>query len=872
MTTEQTAATGHHDGGDTAAGGTATSLRSGADTQAEARVLTLDHLTRQQRLIVDVEHLQRVGLRHLFPVGQTKTPKGQGLWRNGGTDYATTPMSLQEWAKRIASGKPHGIAVIGNAETGVAVIDVEAPGMEEPMIQAALQTLPDTCQVVTLSGGRHAYLIVDGEYPDHHKDLAAHPPGEGQTNRVLLAEVRLAPNYAVIVGPGRPPLRPDFMPHRISRDDYDRVVDMIRQAGTYVPQPPERKPYNGDGSGGGTGSIITEAVKGGSLSPLAVLPDGWQVTGHDAGGRVFVVRPGSESDTSGNVRDGVVCIHSTSVDWAPPPPSAKSAAGMTAAECLARARFGGDYNAAMRWVEQAAADLADDGTIPPAPWSEAPDVLAEIHRARQEALADYRARKEAEELQAFTPDQGDSADPDEGATDADKPGNTCSRRDVHDRFAYWFGDYFDHQYLDVVLSVALTGLRLDGDPCWLQVIGGAGVGKTEVTAALADSGCMVVSTISGEAALLSGTSAKSRAKNATGGLLRTVGARGVLVIKDFTTILSLHREKRAEILAALREIYDGMWTRNLGVDGGQTLSWSGRLTVISCVTGVYDDHHGVIAAMGDRFLSLRLDSEDRAMRQHATRRAIANVGGEAAMRQQLGDVVAGFLRNLQIPDDLAPDDQTTSRIVALADLVARARSQVSKDFKGDPENAHAAEMPTRVAKQLAQLWRGATACGLSADEALAVVERVAADSIPPDRRQVLVAVSTLRQPTTHDVALVTGMSRRKADRVLQELDMMRMIRKEQPQGSAWVWYPAEAHADDMDSGWLQVLSMVSATRGVCLLCAEMSDGVADPPEQGQTEADDEGQPEADEASLSTDIPVPDDISAQGKDDEDWMPF
>ena len=94
--------------------------------------------------------------------------------------------------------------------------------------------------------------------------------------------------------------------------------------------------------------------------------------------------------------------------------------------------------------------------------------------------------------------------------------------------------------------------------------------------------------------------------------------------------------------------------------------------------------------------------------------------------------------------------------------------------------------------------------------------------------------------------------------------MMRMIRKEQPQGSPWVWYPAEAHADDMDSGWLQVLSMVSATRGVCLLCAEMSDGVADPPEPGQTEAD--------EAFLSTDIPVPDDISAQGKDDEDWMPF
>lgn len=438
-----------------------------------------------------------------------------------------------------------------------------------------------------------------------------------------------------------------------------------------------------------------------------------------------------------------------------------------------------------------------------------------------------------------------------------------TRRQVHDVFAYWFGKHFDHQYLDIVLSVALTGLQFDGDPAWLQVVGGSGVGKTEVTTATADAGSMVISTLSGESALLSGTPAKSRAKNATGGVLRTIGARGTLVIKDFTSILSLHNDKRAEILAALREIYDGQWTRSLGVDGGQTLSWLGRLTVISCVTGVYDSHHAVIAAMGDRFLLLRLDSDDREMRLHATRQAIANVGGEDAMRRELGEAVAGFLSSLDVAGTLTPDGDTLERVVALADLVARARSQVSRDLRsGDPEYAHAPEMPTRIAKQLTQLWRGAVGCGLSSGEALAVVQRVAADSIPPDRRQVIESVSTLREPTTGDIAQVTGMSRRKADRVLQELSMLKLIRKQSHEKQQpWTWHPADAHAADMAAGWLAALSRGYGKADSCDLCAEKSDSP-----KGSQEGDQEPPSEhetAPECPISTRQPVPTDFSAHG---------
>jgi hypothetical protein len=50
------------------------------------------------------------------------------------------------------------------------------------------------------------------------------------------------------------------------------------------------------------------------------------------------------------------------------------------------------------------------------------------------------------------------------------------------------------------------------------------------------------------------------------------------------SILSADRNVRNGVLAALREIYDGRWQRNVGVDGGRTLTWTGRLTVVGACT------------------------------------------------------------------------------------------------------------------------------------------------------------------------------------------------------------------------------------------------------------------------------------------------
>ena len=56
---------------------------------------------------------------------------------------------------------------------------------------------------------------------------------------------------------------------------------------------------------------------------------------------------------------------------------------------------------------------------------------------------------------------------------------------------------------------------------------------------------------------------KQRTGGAKGGLLRQIGAFGFISLKDFGSILSMHADGKAEVLAALREIYDGAWTRQI---------------------------------------------------------------------------------------------------------------------------------------------------------------------------------------------------------------------------------------------------------------------------------------------------------------------
>jgi hypothetical protein len=189
-----------------------------------------------------------------------------------------------------------------------------------------------------------------------------------------------------------------------------------------------------------------------------------------------------------------------------------------------------------------------------------------------------------------------------------------------------------------VLGTVAANL-LPGDPVWLGLIGPPSSAKTEIlnsTLMLPD---VVQAATVTPASLLSGTPKKQFDKSAKGGLLRRIGDFGIIVLKDFGSILSMRPDAKAETLAALREVYDGSWTRHLGTDGGKMLSWQGKVGLLFGATGVIDAHYSVIGAMGDRFLFNRLAP----LSEGQFKRALKHQGAATKrMRTELAEAVASL--------------------------------------------------------------------------------------------------------------------------------------------------------------------------------------------------------------------------------------
>ena len=371
---------------------------------------------------------------------------------------------------------------------------------------------------------------------------------------------------------------------------------------------------------------------------------------------------------------------------------------------------------------------------------------------------------------------------------------------ARDVFTRWFGDDYDTDALHVLIASAAVERFDDGsDPLWLLVVGGPGVAKTESVQALDDAGAVVTSSIASEGALLSASPRRDRAKDATGGLLRRIGDRGLLVIKDVTSILSMDRNIRAKVLAALREIYDGRWVREVGTDGGHTLQWRGRIVVVGAVTTAWDTAHAVVATMGDRFVLVRLDSSDTKGRLAAGRRAISNTGSEAQMRAELAQAVAGVLAGMN-PEPITLNGAEVDTIMAAANLVTMARTGVEYDYRGDVIDAHAPEMPTRFGKQLTQIVRGAVAVGMNRHNALRLAIRCARDSMPPLRLAIIDDVAAHPKSTTTDVRKRLNKPRNTIDRQLQALHMLGVLTVEEEVrtddgGSVWWRHSLAEHID-----------------------------------------------------------------------------
>jgi hypothetical protein len=332
---------------------------------------------------------------------------------------------------------------------------------------------------------------------------------------------------------------------------------------------------------------------------------------------------------------------------------------------------------------------------------------------------------------------------------------------------------------------AVAANMLDGDAIWLGLIAPPSSAKTEMLITLVNiPHTEMVGTVS-VAGLLSGTPRSQRAAGARGGLLQKIGARGFLVLKDFGSILSMRPESKAELLAALREIYDGKWTRVIGTDGGRILQWAGKIGLLFGCTRVYDSYYGVISELGDRFLLCRMEP-DKDQFLHAIKYA----NRAAQMRARLVTVVTDLFANpLPPPRDIS--DKEIKWLNDILQIAVRLRGAVKRDYRTrELEDIYGVEGPARFGKALERVLSGLDCLGVKRSKARKVVRTIAFDSVPPNRLSVYRHLRRINPnwADTTTIAKAVKLPTITARRVVEELVVYGLVeRGTQGLGKADLW-------------------------------------------------------------------------------------
>jgi len=333
---------------------------------------------------------------------------------------------------------------------------------------------------------------------------------------------------------------------------------------------------------------------------------------------------------------------------------------------------------------------------------------------------------------------------------------------------------------------AMAGNMMTGTPVWLMLIGPPGCGKTEMLKSLARTGIETVSSISGEAALLSGTRKKDIAKDATGGLLKVLGTNGCLVFMDFTSVLSKSREAVNELLGILRELFDRTWSRDIGADGGRKMTHTGRVCMLAAATPAIDRAGEVSKEMGERCLYYRWPETTGYQESMSAVQDIEPDASELERQQLVEAMFAGLGLTIKEPSKRRRLESWEShKIVTLAQLGAKCRSYVPRDrYTHQIVDVASPEIATRMAKELTQLYVGMEALGNTQEEIWYALNKIALDSMTLSRRKVLEMVIEGRgHVKSEDIAGQIKLSKRTADQVLEDLDMLGVVRRN---GTGWV--------------------------------------------------------------------------------------
>jgi hypothetical protein len=258
---------------------------------------------------------------------------------------------------------------------------------------------------------------------------------------------------------------------------------------------------------------------------------------------------------------------------------------------------------------------------------------------------------------------------------------------------------------------------------------------------------------------------KGRERKKPASWLHRIGSDGVLIAADFSTFTSNPKTLQV-ILAQLRRIYDGHFSREFGTDENmEERGWSGRLTLFAGAVPDIDGHYSLFQKLGERFARLRWP------RAGGVETGLQAIKHTQQVAEDLRAVVHALMLPILAMPHAAPSitEEIGRKVADLGEFTALARTYIERDgYNRKANGIPAAEGNTRLPQQLCQIARGSALLdGRSevTEDDYKLVWRAAFDSLPPARIAVLKAILEGKSPFS------LGLPKATIDRAVEDLEL-----------------------------------------------------------------------------------------------------
>lgn len=324
--------------------------------------------------------------------------------------------------------------------------------------------------------------------------------------------------------------------------------------------------------------------------------------------------------------------------------------------------------------------------------------------------------------------------------------------------------------------------KLSRKALWAIIIGPSGGGKTEFLNALLDLPDIEEISMITSTTFLSGMPGRNDSS-----LLPKVNGK-ILMFKDWTTLLSMQKDARAEIFSQLREIWDGRMRKSFG--NGKTAAWEGKVSLLAASTQAVDLNQQQYTHLGERFINYRIVMPDR---KEVAMRSLNNDSNQNLMQKEIRNAMFAFMKGIDFREEnvLGVPAEYQKQLVDLANFSTMARSAVIREFgmKKEVIFVPAAEMPTRIAQQLNVLGTGLTMVngGKLVEGDMEILYKAALDSIPQTNKIVITEMAKADNQSTADIAAACGYPTEPIRIYLENLAMLRVCHRIKDAGKSDKW-------------------------------------------------------------------------------------